>query len=208
MDPITLTLIGVGLGVASGGAKVFGAYQQKRGMDMAGDVAEQEAEAQAATLRRAAEAERIRRMTEELNERGLLKRRRATQEATYAKSGVTTQGSPAAVMAEQRVTDEINVLRGNQESAYQQRLLRRRADNALRQGRNIATSYENRGRALMTSAILGGIMDIGKSAAGAAGNIGGMAGGMSGLLGGGAGASAPTGGGGGLGSGGSLSSMR
>ena len=83
-----------------------------------------------------AEAEKVRRETERGDQNESYRRRRAQQEASYARSGVLLDGTPSAYLTEQAETDELSVQR--QDQASEQKRI-----GYLYQGLSQSVDYQN-----------------------------------------------------------------
>jgi len=116
------------------------------------------------------EQERMERESERREDRDQNKRRRANQEAMYAKSGVLLDGTPSSYLTKQAETDELNVQRADQVSKAER-------TNILYQGAlqkaehlNNANSYRfaaKSTRHAAKGALIGGLMGAGASGMGA-----------------------------------------
>ena len=185
--PLLIPLIGLGLGVAGGGSTILGGISAHKAANQQADYLGDVAEAQKAALRRAAKAEEHNRSKRADSMFDQQIRRRSKLESMYAKSGVLMSGTPVTYMAAQAVYDERNLQEANAASFYQQRVLRRQAENVSIATNNQQGAIRAQGDAARTQAIMSGVMDIGKSVAsfGMSGGLSalGIDGGAGGLLG-------------------------
>lgn len=94
---------------------LYGAYSQYQAGQAQADLAEKQANVNAEMARREAEAEAKAESQQTREMRDQQRRRRATIEAGYAKSGVLLEGTPAQMLVNQREADEFNVQARHQE---------------------------------------------------------------------------------------------
>lgn len=91
----------------------YSGYQQGK---QQAKIAEQNAQQSAKLAQNQAEIERTRRSSERSSQQDSQRRRRALQEASYAKSGVLLEGTPAEYLTEQAEVDALNVVQADQDS--------------------------------------------------------------------------------------------
>jgi hypothetical protein len=91
----------------------YSGYQQGK---QQAKIAEQNAQQSAKYAQQQTEIETQRRSSERSSQQEQQRRRRALQEASYAKSGVLLEGTPADYLTEQAETDALNVAQADQDS--------------------------------------------------------------------------------------------
>jgi hypothetical protein len=112
MDPITATLLIIGLAATLGGTAM--SYQAQKA---AGQQAQYNADHAAKVEEMQAEEEKARRSAQERQERKQARMRRASIEADFAKRGLLMTGTPVYLLEEQAKADEMNILEGNRISS-------------------------------------------------------------------------------------------
>ena len=115
---------------------VAGMFMQREGTRNAAKQAEYDAEYEAEVAETQAEQEKLNRREAEKGERKMTARRRASQRASYAKSGVLLEGTPLTMLSEQASADELNIQQSNAESRQRRVNLLAGGQNALIAGRN------------------------------------------------------------------------
>lgn len=116
-------------------------FMQREGTRNAAKQAEYDAEYEAEVAENQAEQEKMNRAEAEKGERKMTARRRASQRASYAKSGILLEGTPLTMLSEQASADELNIQQGNVES-------RQRQTNLLAGGQSALYAGKSRSRAL------------------------------------------------------------
>jgi len=147
MDPITWYLIATAVIAAAGTA--YSGVQQSKAADAQSDQAEATARYNAKVADNEAEQERLNRQSAETAERRDARRRRATIEAGYAKSGVLIEGTPATYLTEQAATDEYNIQSANAASGQGRKQIRHGGQLGLAQGKSAASAYRSQGQAAL-----------------------------------------------------------
>lgn len=157
---LTIGFIFGGAGLMAGltaVAGLFGTYAQYQAGKAAAKQAEYDSEYEAELRENQAEQERLNRAETERQERRMTARRRASQRASYAKSGVLLEGTPLTLLSEQAGIDEKNIMQGNLES-------RQKQANLIAGGQAALTSGKNRSRALKSQASTSLLTGLGKTA--------------------------------------------
>ena len=114
-------------------------------------LAEQEAELNAEMQRREAEEDAKAENDEVRRLREAQRRRRATIEAGYAKSGVLLEGTPAQLLVNQREADEYNVQATHYEGSERRKRMLWAADNGERLDKFEASSMRRKANAQFIS---------------------------------------------------------
>lgn len=142
---------------------LYGAYSSYQAGQAQADLAEQQANLNADLARREAEAAAAAETEEMKRLRDAQRRRRATIEAGYAKSGVLLEGTPASLLVNQREADEFNVQASQWEGNERRKTMLWQAQAGQKLGQFEAKTMR---RAANTSFIAG----IGNTATGAYSN--------------------------------------
>lgn len=108
MDPITATLLIIGIVGTLGGTAM--SYKAQR---EAGQQEKYNADHAAKAEEMQAQEEKERRAAQERQDRKQARMRRASIEAGFAKSGLLMTGTPVYLLEEQAKADEMNILEGN-----------------------------------------------------------------------------------------------
>ncbi|MDP0495051.1 MAG: hypothetical protein Q7Q73_02475 [Verrucomicrobiota bacterium JB024] len=170
--PAIMIGVSLAMGVAS-------AAMQSRAQSKAADQAERNAEIDAQRKQQDALEENQQRLDQIKQQREEQRIRRASIEATYAKSGIMLEGSPANLLVEQKRTDEQNAQAsvGNANRALAAGLTD--ADYIRYQGYSTADSLRSQAKSTLFTGILGSAANAATSAAGAYGGSVSMGGGSS-----------------------------
>ena len=123
---------------------LYGMFAQHQAGKAQAKQAEYDAEYEAELRENQAEQERLNRLEAEKGERRMTARRRASQRASYAKSGVLLEGTPLNLLSEQAGIDEKNIQQGNLES-------RQKQANLIAGGQAALTAGKNRSQAIKDS---------------------------------------------------------
>lgn len=115
--------------------------------------AEYNAEYDADVAEKAAAEEKSARAAKEVSERKQSRRRLASMEAKYAKSGLLMTGTPTLMVTEQAKTDELNILQRNRFSSIRAQRLQEGAGIRRAQGSFESGAYNIQG----TSQLLSGV---------------------------------------------------
>ena len=113
---------------------VYGAVSSYQAGQAQADLAEQQAKLNAEMQRREAEEDAAAESDEVRRLREAQRRRRATIEAGYAKSGVLLEGTPAQLLVNQREADEYNVQATHYEGNERRKRMLWASDNGERLG--------------------------------------------------------------------------
>lgn len=140
---------------------IYGGVTQYQSGKAQAKQAEYNAEHEADVLENQAEQEKLNRRADEGQERKESRRRLASMEAAYAKSGVLIDGTPANYLNEQTETDELNIARGNQRSKQRGLGLKIAGQNSIIAGKVKSSGYKAKGEA----ALIGGTLKAGGSMA-------------------------------------------
>jgi len=153
MDPFTATLL---LLAVAGTGQAIGGYLQYQAYQDAADVERARAAHDAQVAQQQAKQEALNRRTAEAEEIRQARRRRATIEAIYARSGVLLTGTPSEWLVEQAGVDAWNREQGNLASRQTQTGLLDQARMIEWKGRQRARAYRQQG----TAALIGGFTDM------------------------------------------------
>ncbi|HLD89476.1 MAG TPA: hypothetical protein VI911_00395 [Patescibacteria group bacterium] len=147
MTPVEWVLIAMALAAAAGG----GYMQYQAGQDAAA-AEKQRAKHDADVATQQAEQERLNRRFDEAEEIRKDRRKRATMEAMYARSGVLLTGSPGEWLTAQAGTDAWNTEQKSAASRQGQNSLLDQADIIQWSGKTKAKAYEQQSYAALISA--------------------------------------------------------
>ena len=164
---MSFAITAVALTAATG---IYTAISMKSAADDQADLAEHQSKVNSEALRREAEDDSRADSQQAQQLRDAQRRRRATIEAGYAKSGVILEGTPADMLVNQREADEQNVKTMEWEGNERRKRMMWQADTNQRLGSFEAGSIRRQGNAQFISGIgktgtrvAGGIYQVGKT---------------------------------------------
>jgi hypothetical protein len=146
----------IALSVAFGLFNTASQYMAAQGQ---ADIAEQQARLDAEAAKREAELDAKAETDEVMKMREEQRRRRASIEAGYAKSGVLMDGTPAEMLVKQREVDEYNVQKTHHQGNERRKLMDWKADADYQTGMAKADAYKTQANTALVSGLGSTAMD-------------------------------------------------